>query len=442
MLRRLMLLLLLLAPRALHADEPKIAYQALTLENGLRVFIVEDHTTPTIALVTYYRVGSKDELPGKTGFAHLFEHMMFKGSAHVPDGLMDLQFEEAGGYTNAFTSTDQTVYMDIASSAFLEPALYFEADRLAGLTDTLDQAKLDNQRDVVKNERRQSYENQPYGMAGILLPEALWPRGHGYHWSTIGYHEDLTAASTTDVKAFFKKYYLPGNAVLVIIGDVDAAKAKPLVQKYLGWIPRGAEPKRPVYKTPPPITKEIRLEAKDDVQVPRVYLNWRGPIAYSADEAALELTASILGHGLTSRLQKRLVYDERIAQDVSVGFESGELGGTFYVIATPKPGIDPEKLVRAVSEEIARLAKSPPDPAELTRVKNVHEASFLGKLEDLVDRATVLAFYAVQTGDPDYLAKDLARFRAVTVKDVAAAAAKYLGPKARVVLTIRPEKVQ
>jgi zinc protease len=439
-----------LAPAATRGDEvakplpptppPSIASTAFTLANGLRVFVVEDHATPTVALVTYYRVGSKDELPGKTGFAHLFEHMMFKGSAHVPDGFMDLQFEEAGGYTNAFTTNDQTVYQSVASSAFLEPALYFEADRLAGLTDTLDQAKLDNQRDVVKNERRQSYENQPYGQAFLLLGEALWPAGHGNHWPTIGSMADLSAASTADVIGFFRNYYTPANATLVIVGDVDAAKVKPLAEKYLGWIPRGADPKRPVYKPPAPISKEVRLEAKDDVQVPKVYLAWRAPVPYSADEPALDLAASILADGLTSRLQKRLVYDERIAQDVNAFVEGAELGGMFVVIAKPKPGVDPEKLTRAISEEVARLARTPPTAAELERVQNAREASFLRKLEDLVARGEQLASYVVQAGSADYLAKDLARYRAVTPADVTRVAAKYLAPNARVVLTIRPEK--
>jgi zinc protease len=427
---------------AARADEtpPKIASTSFTLANGLRVFVIEDHATPTVAIVTYYRVGSKDELPGKTGFAHLFEHMMFKGSAHVPDGLMDLQFEEAGGYTNAFTTNDQTVYLDVSSSAFLEPALYFEADRIAGLTDTLDQAKLDNQRDVVKNERRQSYENQPYGMAWLLLGEALWPAGHGYHWPTIGSMADLTAASTADVIGFFKNYYVPANATMVIVGDVDAAKTKALAEKYLGWIPGGGTPRRPSYKTPAPIAKEVRLEAKDDVQVPKVYIAWRGPAPFSADEPAVDLTGMILADGLTSRLQKRLIYDERIAQDVSYDHEANELGGTFAIVATPKPGVAPEKLTAAITEEVGKLAKTAPTPAELTRVQNAHEATFLRGIEDLLDRGVRLAFYVVQAGDPDYLAKDLARYRAVTPADVTRVAAKYLAPTARVVLTIRPEK--
>ena len=427
------------SPGAARADEPRVAYSTFTLDNGLRVFVIEDHATPTLAVVTYYRVGSKDELPGKTGFAHLFEHLMFKGSAHAPDGLIDLRIEEAGGSSNAFTSTDQTVYTDVASQVFLEQALYFEADRLAGLVDTIDQPKLDNQRDVVKNERRQSYENRPYGDAGLLIPAALWPKGHGYHWPTIGDHADLSSASLADVKAFFRGYYVPRNATLVIAGDVDAEKTRVLCTRYLGWIPGGQTPKRPVYKAPPPITKEIRLESKDDVQAPQVFLAWRGPVAFTADEAPLALTAQLLGDGLSSRLQQRLVHDEHLAQEVRAFLETGELGSTFNITAIPKPGVDPEKLTQIIDEELARLAKQPPDAAELTRVQNAREAHFLRGLEDLLGRAVQLAFYVVQTGDPDYLGKDLARFRAVTPAQMSQVVAKYLAPSARVVLTIRPQ---
>jgi zinc protease len=364
---------------------------------------------------------------------------MFKGSAHAPDGLIDLRIEEAGGGANAFTSTDATVYDDVASSVFLEPALYFEADRMAGLVDTIDQPKLDNQRDVVKNERRQSFENQPYGDAGLLIPAALWPKGHGYHWPTIGDHADLTAASLADVKAFFRSYYVPRNATLVIAGDVDAEKTRALCTRYLGWIPGGQTPKRPVYKAPPPITKEIRLESKDDVQAPQVFLAWRGPAGFTADEAPLVLAAQLLGDGLSSRLQQRLVHDEHLAQEVSASLDPGELGATFYITAIPKPGVAPEKLTQIIDEEVARLAKAPPDAAELTRVQNAHEARFLRGLESLMGRALRLATYAVETGDPDYLGKDVARFRAVTPAQVSQVVAKYLAPSARVALTIRPQ---
>jgi zinc protease len=416
----------------------KTVYVPITLENGLRVFIIEDHRTPTVSIVTWYRVGSKDEVKGKTGFAHLFEHMMFKGSAHVADGLMDELFEEAGGSTNAFTASDMTVYLDESSAGFLETALWLEADRIAGLTDTLDQAKLDNQREVVRNERRQRYENTPYGMASILVSEALWPEGHGYHWPGIGYHEDLVAASTDDVIAFFKSYYVPNNAVMVIAGDVDATKTAELVHKYLGWIPKAAEPKRPKYVDPKPIAKEVRLQATDDVTVPRVYLAWRGPKLFGAEEPALALAAAVLADGKTSRLYKRLVYEERLAQNVFAGLDAEELGGTFQIVATAKPGADPEKILAIITEEVAKLAKEKPTEEELERVKNVREAGFLSGLQDPMALAIQLAQYDVQAKDPNYLDKDLQRYRDVTAAQVKAAAKKWLPQSRRVVLRIDP----
>src|SRR3954464_610753 len=271
-MKRLSLLLLFALAVPARADEPKIAFQKFELANGLKVYVVEDHQAPTVYEVLWFKVGSKDEVANRTGFAHLFEHLMFKGSAHIPDGAMDKLLEGGGGWSNAFTSSDMTVYQNVAASNFLEDMLWIESDRVAGLLDTFDQAKLDNQRDVVLNERRQSYENRPYGMASLLIAEALWPKDHGYHWSTIGYPTDLKAAQVKDVAQFFRTYYVPNNATMVIAGDVDFAATKKLVEKYFSWIPKAAEPARPQYKAPAPITKEIVLKTTDDVQVPRVYL--------------------------------------------------------------------------------------------------------------------------------------------------------------------------
>ncbi|MSP17172.1 MAG: insulinase family protein [Myxococcales bacterium] len=435
-----LLALTLTAPAAARKDR-KPRYTPVVLANGLRVFVIEDHRTPTLALVTWYRVGSKDEVKGRTGFAHLFEHMMFKGSAHTDDGVIDVLFEEAGGWTNAFTSSDETVYLDLADSSFLEPALWLEADRLAGLTDTLDQAKLDNQREVVRNERRQSYENRPYGMADLLIQEALWPEGHGYHWPTIGYHEDLVAATTDDVKAFFRNYYIPNSATLVVAGDVDTAHTLKLVTRFLGWIPRAPEPVRPSYAEPPPITQAIVLQTEDDVQVPRVYFTWRGPKVFSADEPALELAAGVLADGKTSRLYERLVYKERLAQEVNAGFTGEALGGTFQIAATAKPGVAPEALAKVIEEEVARLAMEPASADELARAQSVREAGFLRGLEDLMERAVQLARYDVLAGDANFLDRDLARYRRVTPKEVSRAAARWLTPDARVVLTVVPRPV-
>ena len=439
-MRRLTLLFLVALAVPAHADEPKITYEKFDLANGMRVYVVEDHKAPTVYGVTWFQVGSKDELPKRTGFAHLFEHLMFKGSAHLPDGLMDRLLEAAGGWSNAFTSSDMTVYQNVAASNFLETMLWIDADRLAGLLDTFDKAKLDNQRDVVLNERRQSYENRPYGMAELLIPENLWPKGHGYHWSTIGYPADLKAASVKDVADFFRTYYVPNNATMVIAGNVKLDEVKKLVEKYFAWIPRGAEPARPQYRTPPPITKEIVVDTTDDVQVPRVYLSWRGPAHFTAEQPALDMAASILADGKSSRLYKRLVYDEKIAQDVSAYFNAETLGGEFRIVVTAKPGVDPKRLKQEISEEVAKLAATPPEAKELERAQNSHEAAFLAGLEPTLQRAIQLAAYDVFANDPDYFAKDLARYRAVTPAQVRAAVAKYLQPNARVVLTIRPGK--
>ncbi|MDB4958779.1 MAG: peptidase M16-like protein [Myxococcales bacterium] len=437
-MRSLCLFLLVAFATQARADEPKIAYQKFELANGLKVYVIEDHKAPTVYEVMWARVGSKDEVANRTGFAHLFEHLMFKGSAHLSDGLMDKLLEAAGGWSNAFTSGDMTVFQNVGNSNFLETMLWIEADRVAGLIDTLDKPKLDNQRDVVLNERRQSYENQPYGMHELILQENLWPKDHGYHWSTIGYPADLKAAALSDVSAFFKKYYVPNNLTMVIAGDVSFEQTKKLVEKYFAWIPRAPEPDRPKYQTPAPITKQVVVNTTDDVQVPRVYLVWRGPVGYGAEEPATDLAAAILGDGKSSRLYKRLVYDEKIAQDVRSDFEGDALGGTFEIVATAKPGTDPKKLVDEITEEVAKMSATAPAAKELERAQNSHEASFLNGLEPTLQRAIKLAGYDVMAHDPDYFGKDLARFRAVTAAQIKDVVAKYLKPTARVVLTISP----
>jgi zinc protease len=423
-----------------HADEPKINYTKFELANGLRVYVIEDHKAPTAYGVTWFKVGSKDEVVNRTGFAHLFEHLMFKGSAHLPDGLMDRLLESAGGWSNAFTSSDMTVYQNVGNSNFLEQMLWMDADRLGGLLDTFDTPKLDNQRDVVLNERRQSYENQPYGNSDLWIQENLWPKDHGYHWSTIGYPSDLKAAAVADVSSFFKQYYVPNNATMVIAGDVKPEQVKTLVEKYFGWLPKGAEPKRPQYKAPAPITKEIVINTTDDVQVPRVYLSWRAPTAYSAEQPAMDIASVILGDGKASRLYKRLVYDEKIAQDVAVYANAEEIGGELRIQVTAKPGVDSKRLIKEITEEVAKLSTTAPDAKELERAQNAYEASFLNGLEPTLQRAIKLAEYDIMAKDPDYFAKDLVRYRAVTAVQVKDVVAKYLKPTARIVLTISPGK--
>lgn len=419
--------------------EPRIEHRTFTLANGLRVYVIEDHRSPMVHEVLWVRVGSKDEAPGRTGFAHLFEHLMFKGSAHIPDGKLDVLLEGAGGWSNAFTSSDMTVYQNVAAASFLERVLWIEADRLAGLLAGFDQAKLDNQRGVVLNERRQSYENEPYGQAELVLPGKLWPAGHGYHWPTIGTPEDLRAATVRDVAAFFRTYYVPQNATMVIAGAVRYDEVKRLVEKYFGWMPRAAEPPRPRYAAPAPLTAPVAIALTDDVQVPRVYLAWRGPAAYTSDEAPLDLALAILGGGKSSRLYRRLVYQDKVAQDVSAGLVAEELGGTVRIEVTAKPGVDPARLVRDLEAELARLAAQPPEALELARAQATYEAAFLGELESVLQRAITLAEYDVLARDPDYFAKDLARYRAVTPAAVQSAVARYLAPQRRVLLTIAPK---
>ena len=404
------------------------------LPNGLVVFTIVDHRAPQAAVVTWYRVGSAEDHAGKTGLAHLFEHLMFKGSPHAADGVLDKLVEEQGGWTNAETEEDRTLYMDLATAAFLPRALWLEADRMAGLPEALDEAKLDNQRDVVLNERRETHENQPYGMAGILIGEALWPKDHPYHAPVIGYPDDLRAITVDEARAFFAAYYAPSNALMVVAGDVDPEAVRKTVTQDFGWIPRGPKPRRPVPPEPPPIAEPIRVTAEDAVQVPRIYSTWRGVRAYSSDEPALELVAAMLAGGKSSRLYRRLVVDERLAQDVFAGNQSGELGGEVQIVATAKPGVDPAKILAAVDEELGRVG----EPAELERAKNVREAAFLAGLASLTARAELLLRYAVLAGDPDFLDKDLARFRAVTPEEVKRAVARYLAPRARVILTIQP----
>jgi predicted Zn-dependent peptidase len=415
-----------------------LRHEELRLPNGLRVLLLPDDRVRTVAVVTWFRVGSGDEVRGKTGLAHLFEHLMFKGSPHIADGVMDKLAEEAGGWTNAATYTDMTVYTDVAASAALERLLWLEGDRIAGVDEALDQAKLDNQREVVLNERRQRYENAPYGMAEILLGEALWPEGHPFHAPGIGYPEDLRSVTVDDARGFFRRHYAPGNALMVIAGDLDVAAARRWVPRYLGGIAAAPRADAPPRKIVAPLEGRQRLDARDDVQVPRVYLRWRAPAAYAPDQAALELAAAILAGGKSSRLYQRLVVEERLAQEVFAGHDGQVRAGEFSVIATAKPGVEPGRLAAALDREVAALAKAPPTAGELERAKNTREADFLESLADPTARAEKLAEYAVVAGNADYLRADLARFRAVTAADVQTVVGRWLSAGSAVALTISP----
>ena len=422
------------------ADEPQIPYQLFRLQNGLTVILHEDHTAPLVGVHVQYDVGSKNEREGRTGFAHLFEHLMFQGTEHLPKGEADRLIDAAGGSSNGSTSQDTTQYWEQVPSNALEQMLFIESDRMGFLLPTLTQAKLDNQRDVVRNERRQSFEMQPYGLAFDKILANLWSPEFPYHWMTIGSHEDLERATLDDVKQFFERWYGPENAVLAIAGDIDLAGARALAEKWFGAIPGGKKPVAPE-PAPKPLEGEKRVTMEDRVQLPRVYVAWQTPKVFAEGDAALGIAGQVLADGKSARLQKRLVMDERIAQTVSAGQDAQALAGMFLVVATPKPGVPVERILAEIDEEIARLQATPPTDVEVQRAKNKVESGAIFSLEPVGGfggRAATLADYYLRAGDPGFLPKDLARYRAVTPADVSAAARTWLRKDARVVLTVVP----
>src|SRR3954462_2612893 len=348
------------------APKIEVAYTQFTLPNGLRVILHEDHSVPVATVNTWYRVGSANELPGRTGFAHLFEHLMFMGSGHAPYGEFDSQLESVGGGNNASTANDRTnYYIDVPSNA-IELALFLESDRMGYLLDSMTPKTVDAQRDVVKNERRQSYENRPYGQAELLLGELLYPAGHPYHWPVIGYMPDLTAASYEDVVDFFKKYYAPSNASLVVAGDIDPGATRKLVEKWFGDIKAGPTPE-PMTIPGAALTNVTKKTVTDKVQLPRIYLAWLTPPHFAPGDAALDMVADALAGGKNSRLYKRLVYDMQIAQDVQAYQASQQLSSYFLIQATARPGHTAEELQKVIDEEITKLQATPPSAHDFER---------------------------------------------------------------------------
>ncbi len=414
-----------------------VPYTRFTLPNGLDVILHEDHTVPSVSVNIWYHVGSAREKPGRTGFAHLFEHVMFMGSKDVPEGQFDQWLEAAGGDNNASTSTDRTNYFENVPSNALELPLFLESDRMGYLVDAMTPAKLNAQRDVVKNERRQSYENRPYGLASLTLLDNLYPPDHPYHWPTIGSMSDLSAASFDDVVGFFRTYYLPNNASLVIAGDIDPVKTRAEVEHWFSDI----KPGKAVPPQPAPVAylaAEKRVVLEDKVQLPRLYMAWLTPAGYTPGDAELDLLASVLAGGKNSRLYRRLVYEMQIAQDVSAYQASSKLASTFNIIATARSGHTLTELERVIQEEINKVKKEPPSARELGRAVNQYEASFLDRLENLGSKADLLNNYVSNTGNPDYFNEDLARYKAIDPAAVQAMANTWLRDDGRVVLSIVP----
>jgi zinc protease len=423
--------------------EQKIAlpYAQFTLPNGLHVILHEDHTVPLVTVNVWYHVGSARERPGRTGFAHLFEHLMFMGSGHVPPGEFDELLENVGGSNNGSTTSERTNYWINVPSNALELALFLESDRMGYLLDTMTPKTVDAQREVVKNERRQSYENQPYGLAGSTLDEMLYPEGHPYHWPTIGYMPDLTAASYDDVVAFFRRYYAPANASLVVAGDIEPAAARALVEKWFADVAPGAAVE-PMTIPGVALTGVTKRTIPDEVQLPRLYLAWLTPRQFEPGDAALDIVADILAGGKNSRLYKRLVYDLQIAQDVEAYQESRSLSSSFQIVATPRPGHSIDELQKAIDEELATLQNQAPSPHELERSVNQIKASFYNRMERVGGfggKADQLNGYFTATGMPDWFNEDLSRYQALAPSDICAAAVQFLPRDRRVELTVAPE---
>jgi zinc protease len=441
-LRAGILLAAALAPVAL-AQQPaakssiNIPFEKYTLANGLTVVLAEDHSTPTVAVNVQYHVGSKNEVPGHTGFAHMFEHVMFTGSGHVPYGLHDRYTEGVGGGNNGQTSYDWTRYYQTDPSNYLETVLWLEADRMGFLLDSLDESKFKAQRDIVQNERRQSTDNQPYRRDPEIIGYNLYPQGHPYSWPTIGRMADLKAATVEDVKQFFRLYYAPNNATLVIVGDFDPKQAKAWVSKYFGDLPRGKPITRPAIG-PHALTGEKRITFEDRTAVPQLTITWPTVGVKSADQPALDLLSDILGSSRVARLTKHLVYDKQLATTINAFQNPHENVGQFQVIAQPRPGHSLTELETVIDSIIDVIKRDGPTADELARVKAGQQAQFISDLQSNLDKAVKLAEDQTFFNDPSYTFRvAYPRTQAVTAADIKRVANKYL-TKTRLVLSTVP----
>jgi zinc protease len=418
-----------------------VPYTQFTLPNGLNVILHVDRSTPRVSVNTWFLVGSGNEKPGRTGFAHLFEHLMFMGSKNVPTGKFDEWLEAAGADNNGSTTPDRTNYFEDLPSNAMELALFLDSDRMGYLVDAMSPKAVDAQRDVVKNERRQSYENRPYGMASLVIDENLYPPSHPYHWPTIGSMADLSAASYEDVVQFFRTYYAPNNASLSIAGDIDVDKTRALIEKWFADVPRGKPV--PLIDAPPAyLSEEKRLAFEDKVQLPRLYMAWLTPAQFKPGDAEFDIVSNLLTGGKNSRLYKRLVYEMQIAQDVSAYQESQKQVSSFQIVSTARAGHTLAEIEKVIQEEIDKLKTEPPSQREVQRAVNQYEASFINRLERIGSfggKADQLNSYYAATGNPDYFNEDLARYRSIDPRDLTAFVGTYLRNDGRVVLSIVPK---
>ncbi len=439
--RWLLLALALLLPSAALAEgeDATIPYSMFTLDNGLQVVLHQDPTVPLVAVNLNYNVGSADEPEGRTGFAHLFEHLMFMGTTRVPQGKFDGWMEGAGGWNNAWTSEDRTDYYDVGPKELLQTLLWMEADRMEALGNVLGQEQLDLQRDVVRNERRER-ENSPYGIVWLEINELMYPAGHPYAHAVLGSHEDLVAASVEDIRSFFNTWYAPRNATLVVAGDYDVAETRGWIERYFGGIANPpesetaerakakftrAEPKREVYP--------------DKVHAPRVLFTYRTDKHLTQADAELDIGATVLADGKASRLYRSLVHGQELATDVVAIQWSGRLESVFMIWATAREGVTVEQLEAALSEQVELLRTEGPNEDELQRARAGIEHAFVRRLDGVAGRASLLNTYMAIQGTPDYIDQDRQRYMDATLESVKATLADALDPAHRVTMIVVPE---
>lgn len=419
-----------------------IPFEKTKLSNGMTVILHEDHSVPVVVVNVSYNVGSRFEAPKRTGFAHLFEHLMFMGTRRAPTKMFDAWMEAAGGWNNAWTSEDRTDYYDVGPSTSLDLLLWLEADRLRDLGPLMTLDKLNAQREVVRNERRQTSENTPYGKVELVLPELLYPAGHPYHHPVIGSHEDLEAATVADVVGFFDQFYDPGNASIVVAGDFDKKKGLDRVRALFEPIPTRAkykDPGAPGFDDKVTTLKGVvRKTIQDDVELAKVVMAWQTPTRFGAGDAELDVLSSVLTSGKASRLYQALVYDQKIAQSVEASQQSGALGSRFVIGVLAKPGVPLEKIEKAVDAELVKIAEKGITEDELLRAKNGIESAFVTRLQTVRERASLLNMYEAEVKNPGYADQDLLRYTSATRERVRETSAKYLAPNARVILHVQP----
>jgi predicted Zn-dependent peptidase len=410
----------------------------------MTVILHESHDIPIVVVNVSYNVGSRFEQQGRTGFAHLFEHLMFMGTQRVPTKKFDQWMEGAGGWNNAWTSQDRTDYYDVGPPTSLPLLLWMEADRIQQLGPQMTLDKVNAQREVVRNERRQTSENTPYGKVELRMPELMYADGHPYHHPVIGSHKDLEAATVDDVKAFFAQYYDPANASVVVAGDFDAKTLQPQLEKLFGQLASRGKPKDPgapgFSDEATTLKSTVRETIQDEVELEKLVISYQSPKHFAKGDAELDLLASALASGKASRLYKALVYDQKLAQDVEASQQSGTLGSQFTIGVLARPGVSLDKIEAAVDKEIDAVRHTALSEDELTRAKNQVETGFVARLQSVEARASLLNTYQAEVGDPGFIQKDVARYRAVKKEDVVAIAGKVLNPNARVILRVVPTK--